>query len=76
LPADLDAIALVSLLGGLRLNEIGRLRVGCITWPQGSQLPVVSDDVLLERSDAVCQISVPVSKTNTAFTKPVHAIVG
>jgi hypothetical protein len=58
------ALSVVWLFSGLHWEEIRRLRLGCIRWQQ---------DVPGER---VCLLSVPVNKTNTAFTKPVDTIVG
>ena len=58
------ALSVVWLFSGLRWDEIRRLRLGCIRWQQ--------DDP----GERVCLLSVPVNKTNTAFTKPVDTIVG
>ena len=52
------------LFGGLRWNEIRRLRVGCIRWQEDAQ------------RDRVCLLSVPVNKTGTAYSKPVDKLVG
>jgi hypothetical protein len=60
------AVVLVWLFGGLRQDEIRRLRVGCIRYQSG-------DDTASER---VCLLDVPVNKTSTAFTKPVDRVVG
>jgi len=68
------AVAVTWCLSGLRSNELRRLRVGCVRWQiedgmhaeSGTPLPV----------DALCFLSVPVNKTGTAFTKPVHSLVG
>ncbi|GAA5103790.1 site-specific integrase [Haloechinothrix salitolerans] len=71
----LRALVLTWLFGGLRSDELSRLRVGCIRWQHHGK-PIAGDarDVLAE--DAVCLLDVPVHKTGTAFTKPVDAIVG
>jgi len=57
------ALTLVWLFAGLRGDEIRRLRVGCVRWQQ-------------DNASSVCFLDVPVSKTGTAFTKPVDRIVG
>ncbi len=76
------ALTLTWLFGGLRANEIKRLRVGCIRWqapqpssvanPPGEQ-PVPSEPV---RQDPVCLLEVPVHKMGKAFVKPVDRLVG
>jgi len=70
----LRALALVWLFGGLRSDEIVRLRVGCIRWqhdacPAAQTSPGTGDA-------AVCLLDVPVHKTGTAFTKPVDPLLG
>ena len=71
----LRALALTWLFGGLRSDEIVRLRVGCIRWQRENiDLPGDTDETL--DKDAVCLLDVPVHKTGTAFTKPVDPIVG
>ena len=71
----LRALALTWLFGGLRSDEIVRLRVGCIRWQREDvALPGDTDETL--DKDAVCLLDVPVHKTGTAFTKPVDPIVG
>lgn len=63
----LRATAAIWLFAGLRSDEIFRLRVGAISWePQ-------KDGTSNTR---VCYLDVPISKTNTAFVKPVDSIVG
>src|SRR5215472_6446429 len=54
---------------GLRVDEIHRLRIGCTreNW---------NIDSRSSQSAAVCNLDVPVNKTNHAFTKPVDQIVG
>jgi integrase len=70
----LRALALVWLFGGLRSDEIVRLRVGCIRWQHdahpGAEASSGSGDA------AVCLLDVPVNKTSTAFTKPVDPLLG
>lgn len=64
------AIAVMWLFAGLRLGEIIRLRSGCIRWEPG--VSVADKDA----PPTVCLLDVPVTKTSTAFTKPVAAVVG
>ena len=68
------AIVIVWLFAGLRSNEIGRLRVGCIRW-QKDDVPILTTGKVLPK-DAVCLLDVPTNKTGTAFTKPVDPVVG
>jgi len=71
----LRALALTWLFGGLRSDEIVRLRVGCVRWlREDVALPGDSDETLDQ--DSVCLLDVPVHKTGTAFTKPVDPILG
>jgi integrase len=58
------ALSVVWLFSGLRWNEIRRLRLGCVRWQESAP------------GQRVCLLSVPVNKTNTAFSKPVDKIVG
>ena len=62
------AVAVLSLFGGLRVDEILRLRAGAVRWqqqhPEGSNEPPVG------------LLDVPTNKTGTAFTKPVDRVVG
>ena len=64
------ALAMVWLFGGLRSDEISRLRVGAIRWKEaapegGGSWPA-----------RVCLLDVPVNKTSAAFVKPVDPMVG
>lgn len=68
------ALALVWLFAGLRVNEITRLRVGCIRW-QREDVTIHGTGEVLPK-EAVCWLDVPVNKTNHAFTKPVDLLVG
>lgn len=61
------ALALVWLFAGLRSDEIGRLRVGCVRWQQ----PPADVD-----TRPVCLLDVPVHKTGVDFTKPVEPQAG
>ncbi len=64
------AIAITWLFGGLRSDEVARMRVGCIRWQS-------SDAARPEGSSASpCFLDVPVNKTSAAFTKPVDAALG
>ncbi|MBW4025397.1 MAG: tyrosine-type recombinase/integrase [Proteobacteria bacterium] len=63
-------MAVTWLFGGLRSDEIARMRVGCIRWQS-------SDAASPEGSTASpCFLDVPVNKTSAAFTKPVDAALG
>lgn len=62
------ALALVWSFGGLRSDEISRLRVGDIRWKEPA-----NEGGTAKR---VCLLDVPVNKTSTAFVKPVDPIVG
>lgn len=73
-PSMVRALALVWLFAGLRLNEIRRLRVGCIRW-QRDDVTVAGTGEILPK-DAVCLLDIPVQKTGPAFTKPVDRLVG
>jgi integrase len=68
------AIAVVWCFAALRSDEIMRLRVGCIRW-QHDDVMVPETGAVLPK-DAVCFLDVPVNKTMTAYTKPVHPLVG
>ncbi len=62
------AITMMWLFSGLRTDEIMRLRVGAIRWqhqPDQAGGP-----------ERICLLDVPVTKTSTAFTKPVDPLVG
>ena len=68
------AFVITWLFAALRMNEILRLRLGCIRWQrQGVALPETGDSLL---ADAVCFIDIPVNKTSTEYTKPVDRVVG
>jgi integrase len=69
------AVTLTWLFGGLRSDEISRLRTGCIRWQHdGFPIPGDSDEVLAR--DAVCLLDVPTHKTGTSFTKPIDPLLG
>ncbi len=69
------ALALVWLFGGLRSDEIVRLRVGCVRW-QRDDVPVPGEPGAVLAKDAICLLDVPSHKTGTAFTKPVDPLLG
>jgi len=68
------AMAVVWCFAALRSDEIGRLRVGCIRW-QREDIVVPDTGEILPR-DATCFLDIPVNKTMTAYTKPIHPLVG
>ena len=61
------ALTIAWLFTGLRSNEVLRLRVGAIRWKGGEPS---------NGNAKTCLLHVPVSKTETAFVKPVDSIVG
>lgn len=63
----MQALALVWLFGGLRSDEIARLRVGCVRW----QTSTIDGE-----QQTICYLDVPPNKTGDAFTKPVDPLVG
>lgn len=68
------AVAVVWCFAALRNNEIRRLRVGCVRWQSQDVLVPETGDLLAK--DATCFLDIPVNKTSTAYTKPVHPLVG
>ena len=60
------ALCVLWLFGGLRRDEILRMRTGCIRWQNDEH----------QGGSRICLLDVPVNKTSTAFTKPVDPIVG
>ncbi len=68
------AIAVVWCFAALRSDEIVRLRVGCVRWQREDVMVPETGDILPR--DAVCFLDIPVNKTSTAYTKPVHPLVG
>jgi integrase len=68
------AIAMVWCFAALRRDEIMRLQVGCIRWQYEDVMIPETGEILPK--DATCFLSVPVNKTLTAYTKPVHPLVG
>ncbi|MGO8947923.1 MAG: tyrosine-type recombinase/integrase [Ktedonobacterales bacterium] len=70
----IQALAVVWCFSALRANEIQRLRVGCIRWQYDDVMIPETGEILPK--DATCFLDIPVNKTNTAYTKPVHPLVG
>ncbi|GAB4440315.1 MAG: tyrosine-type recombinase/integrase [Chloroflexi bacterium OHK40] len=70
----MQALALAWLFSGLRVNELCRLRVGCIRWQSADG--GVAGANRGQEADVVCLLDVPVTKTSSAFTKPVDRVVG
>jgi integrase len=68
------AIAVVWCFTALRSDEIRRLRVGCIR-RQYEDVMIPETGEILPR-DATCFLDVPINKTMSAYTKPVHPLVG
>ena len=68
------AIAAVWCFAALRSDEIVRLRVGCVRWQQEDVAVPDTGEILPH--DAVCFLDIPINKTSTAYTKPVHPLVG
>jgi integrase len=68
------AIAVVWCFAALRCDEVVRLRVGCIRWQREDAMIPETGEILPK--DAVCFLDIPVNKTSTAYTKPVHSLVG
>ena len=68
------AVAVVWCFAALRVDEIVRLRVGCVRW-QYEDVMVSETGEILPR-DAICFLEIPVNKTMAAYTKAVHPLVG
>ena len=68
------AVAVVWCFAALRSDEIVRLRVGCVRW-QYEDVMIAETGEMLPK-DATCFLDIPVNKTETAYTKPVHPLVG
>lgn len=61
--ALMHAAAIVWLFGGLRANELRRLRVGCIHWERHTEREI-------------CWLSVPPSKSGSSLVRPVDRALG
>jgi integrase len=70
-PELVRAIAITWLFGGLRSDEIRRLRRGCVRWQTDA-----GSAGERRRDGSVCLLDVPAHKTGTTFTKPVDPLVG
>lgn len=70
-PELVRAIALTWLFGGLRSDEIRRLRRGCVRWQADA-----GSAGERRRDESICLLDVPAHKTGTSFTKPVDPLVG
>lgn len=68
------AIAVVWCFAALRSDEIHRLRIGCVRW-QCEDVMIPETGTILPK-DATCFLDIPVNKTSSAYTKPVHPLVG
>ncbi len=68
------ALAVVWCFAALRSDEIVRLRVGCVRWQHEDVMVPETGETLSK--DAICFLDIPVNKTMTAYTKPVHPLVG
>jgi integrase len=68
------AFVVTRLFAGLRVNEITRLRLGCVRWQHADAATPQTEQT--SNRDAVCFLEVPVNKTGRAFTKPVDRLVG
>jgi integrase len=68
------ALAATWLVGGLRGDEIVRLRVGCVRWLRPDAAS--HDGATTQPTDVTCLLDVPVHKTGTALTKPVDPVLG
>ena len=64
--AMIRAVALTWLFSGSRVNEICRLRLGCVRWQNQAG----------GAGDEVCLLEIPVNKTGSAFWRPVDPVVG
>ncbi len=68
------ALALLWCYGALRVNEIQRLRVGCIRW-QREDLIIPETGEQLSK-DATCFLTIPFDKSTPAFSKAINCVVG
>lgn len=68
------AVAMTWLFAGLRVNEIVRLRLGCIRWQADPAVAPLHPSAA--PAGAICMLDVPAHKTGAPFTKPVDRLVG
>lgn len=73
-PELLRAVSIMFTHSALRFDELRRLSVGCTRPIKTGSCPQVSDTVR-DITELVCLLDVPISKTASAFTKPVPVIV-
>lgn len=66
------AMAILWLFAGLRVDEMVRLRVGCVRWKPLTQHAGAGSP----SHPPTCFLDIPVNKTSAAFTKPVDGLVG
>ncbi|UOR00132.1 site-specific integrase (plasmid) [Hymenobacter sp. 5317J-9] len=69
--AMVRAMALAWLFTGLRSDEIRRLQVGCIRPALGEENKHNSSS-----PPTICDLTVPVGKSGSGFTKPIPGVVG
>jgi integrase len=68
------AMALLWCYGALRVNEIRRLRVGCIRW-QREDIIIAETGERLPK-EATCSLTIPFDKGSPAFSKAISPVVG
>ena len=68
------AVVVTWLFAGLRADELGRLRRGCVRWQRDDVIIASTTERLAK--NAVCLLDVPAHKTGLPFTKPVDTLVG
>jgi integrase len=73
-PEMARAVVVLWLFAGLRVDELARLRVGCVRWQHADE-GAAGTTAAVPR-DAVCLLDVPAHKTGLPYTKPVDRAVG
>ncbi|TMC56523.1 MAG: hypothetical protein E6J21_15010 [Chloroflexota bacterium] len=68
------ALALLWCYGALRVNEILRLRVGCIRWQREDVIVAETGEQLPKEN--TCFLTIPFDKGTPAFSKAINAVVG
>jgi integrase len=68
------ALALLWCYGALRVNEILRLRVGCIRWQREDVIIPETGERLLK--EATCFLTIPFDKRTPVFSKAINPVVG
>lgn len=74
-PEFIRAVAVVWTHCGLRRDEITRLRLGCVSDVSDKVVNEMVDEEGARAATRICILQVPVSKTNTEFSKPVGKVV-